>query len=353
MKGEFNLKIEERIFGKINETDIKTVTLTNKTGASITAMTYGATLLEWIAPDKNGHFANITIGLDNLEDYVLHRPFYGATVGRVAGRIAQGKFNLNGTDYQLEQNQNGNHLHGGMQGLDTKVWEYRVENSEDEASIIFTYTDPAESNNYPGTLDVEVTYTFTEENEWKVSYKATSDAPTLFNPTNHVYFNLHGNMTGTILDHELTIAADHFVELDDNTIPTGKKVTVEGTPFDFRQPTLIKQAAESDHPQTKEVAGLDHPFVLNHVENTIAASLYESESGRRIEMTTTEPVVIVFMHNGPSTFEYNGKPIPAYTGITLETQGYPDSINKDDFGNTVLRPSEIYKSQTIYKFSVE
>ncbi|MGP6146729.1 aldose epimerase family protein [Jeotgalibaca sp. A122] len=347
------MQIKEKVFGKINETDVIAITLTNTSGASITAMTYGATLLEWSAPDKDGSFANITIGLDNLDDYMLHRPFYGATIGRVAGRIAQGKFKLNEIDYQLEQNQNGNHLHGGAQGLDTKIWEYRVENNESQASIVFSYSDPAGSNHYPGNLNVEVIYTFTEENEWKINYKATADAPTLFNPTNHVYFNLHGNMKNTILDHELHIAADRFVELDDNTIPTGNKVSVAGTPFDFRQPTFTKQATESDHPQAKAVAGLDHPFILNHSKNKVAARLYEGTSGRCIEMTTTEPVVVVFMHNGPSAFTYNGSAIPAYTGITLETQGYPDSINKNDFGNTVLNPGETYESQTIYKFSVE
>lgn len=347
------MQIEERVFGKVNETDITAITLTNKSGASITAMTYGATLLEWQAPDKNGTLANITIGLDSLDDYVNNRPYYGATIGRVAGRIAEGKFVLNGTDYQLEANDHGNHLHGGVHGLDTKIWDYRLENKDDEAKIIFSYKDEAGENQYPGTLTVEVIYTFTEENEWKINYRATTDAPTLFNPTNHVYFNLNGNMVGTILDHELFVNADEFVELNDNTIPTGNKVSVSGTPFDFRQPTFTKQAPESDHPQTKAVAGLDHPFVLKQANGEPHASLYSKESGRRIEMSTTEAVVVVFMHNGPSAFNYQGEPLPAYAGITLETQNYPDAINQTNFGNIVLQPGDTYTSETVYKFSID
>ncbi|WP_373782179.1 aldose epimerase family protein [Jeotgalibaca porci] len=347
------MKITERVFGKLNDKDVMAITLENKSGASITATTFGATLLEWSAPDKNGNFANITIGLDNLDDYVNNRPFYGATIGRVAGRIADGKFELNGKKYQLAQNNNGNHLHGGVDGLDTKVWDYKVEEDETEARIIFTYQDPADSNDYPGALSVTVIYTFNDENEWKITYKATTDASTLYNPTNHVYFNLNGDMEGTILEHDLYVNAEKFVELNDNTIPTGNKVAVDGTPFDFRTPTQTKQATESDHPQTKAVSGLDHPFVLNAGENDISASISDQKSGRRIEMTTTEPIVVVFMHNGPSGFEYKGKKFPAYVGITLESQGYPDAINHDDFGNTILNPGETYLSETVYKFSIE
>lgn len=347
------MHITEHVFGKMNEIEIKAITLKNKTGAAITATNYGATLLEWLAPDREGNFVNITLGLDNLDDYVSYRPYYGATIGRVAGRITGGTFTLNNTQYQLEQNQNGNHLHGGLQGLDTKIWDYRVENGEDEASIIFSLTDPEGSNAYPGTLQVEVTYTFTEDNEWKVSYQATSDAPTLFNPTNHVYFNLNGEWDTNILNHELFINADSFVELNANTIPTGHKLPVAGTPFDFREPTLAKQATESNHPQTKQVGGLDHPFVLNKADQAVHASLYEETSGRCIEMVTSEPVVVVFMHNGPSEFDYKGKKIPAYAGITLETQNYPDAINQEGFGNIVLNPGETYRSETVYKFSIK
>ena len=347
------MKIEEKLFGVFNNQDVNAITLTNSQGVSITAIPYGAHIIDWTVPDKNGQFDNIVIGLDNLDDYVNHRPFYGATVGRIAGRIAKGKFTLDGKDYTLPVNTSGNHLHGGPKGLDAVLWNYRTEQTDDRAAIIFSYVDPAGANDFPGTLTVEVAYTLTEDNEWMVSYKATTDEPTLFNPTNHVYFNLHGDLEQTILDHSLFIKADHFIELNEKTIPTGQLPAVDGTPFDFRDAAPLAQAIESDHPQTTAVKGLDHPFVLNHDSEGPDAVIFHKENGRRIVMTTDQPSVVVFMHNGPASVEVNGKAVQAYAGLTLETQGFPDAINHDAFGNTVLRPGETFVSTTTYQFELE
>lgn len=347
------MHIKERLFGKTAGKEVMAITLTNRSGASITAMTYGASLLEWSVPDKAGKFDNITLAFDNLDDYVTHRPFYGATVGRVAGRIAHGSFEMDGDPYQLETNQETNHLHGGNSGLDTKVWDYQTEQDDQEARIIFSYLDAEGSNRYPGNLKIQVTYTFTEDNEWKIDYQAETDAPTLFNPTNHVYFNLHGTVSKTILDHQLFVDADRFVELNEQSIPTGRRPDVAGTPFDFRTARLTSQATESTHSQTLQVSGLDHPFVLNHDANRLDASLYDPQSGRKITMKTSEPVVVIFMHNGASPLKIANNPIPAYAGITLETQDYPDAINQAHFGSIVLRPGETYRSETTYSFHIE
>ena len=348
------MKIEEKLFGRFENKEVKAITLTNSKGVSITAIPYGAHIIDWTVPDKDGNFDNIVLGLSNLDDYVAHRPFYGATVGRVAGRIADGRFSLDGKEYNLPANNSGNHLHGGPKGLDAVLWNYKTSKTEDEATITFSYVDEAGSNNYPGTLTVEVQYTLTEENEWKITYSAETDEATLFNPTNHVYFNLHGDVEKDILDHSLYVNADSFIELNDNTIPTGNLQPVDGTPFDFRDAAPLAQATESDHPQTVAVKGLDHPFVLNHEGNEPDAILLDKDNGRRIIMKTDQPSIVVFMHNGASdTVKINNQPIQAYAGVTLETQGFPDAINQKNFGNTVLRPGEKYFSETTYQFHLD
>ena len=345
------MQVHEEIFGMWNNQEVPVITLTNSKDVSIKAIPYGAHLIEWSVPDKNGNFDNITLGLDDLEEYTEVRPYYGATVGRVAGRINSGMFTLDGVEYKLEQNLNGHHLHGGLEGLDTKLWDYKVTQSEEEASIIFSYEDRDGENGYPGTLSIEVTYTLTEQNEWKIAYRATTDAPTLFNPTNHVYFNLHGDATRTIMDHSLYVNADQFVELGEGTIPSGNVLPVDETPFDFREAAPVQQTIDSDHPQTQLVNGLDHPFVLNQDDKGPDAIILDQESGRTIKMWTDQPVVVIYTHNGPQAgVTIDGNEVGAYAGITLETQGYPDAINIPNFGNIILRPGEEFRSETIYQF---
>lgn len=342
------MQIFEEIFGTWNNQEIPIITLTNNNDVSIKAIPYGAHIVEWSVPDKDGNFDNITLGLENLSDYTANRCMYGATVGRVAGRIKDAAFTLDDMHYDVDKNWNGHQLHGGAISIDAKVWDYRTEKNDDEASVTFTYTDPDGMNGYPGNLHIEVTYTLTEADEWKITYRASTDKPTLFNPTNHVYFNLHGNVEKTILDHDLYVDADRYVELSETVLPTGEVLAVDGTPFDFRKTASLQQITD-DHPQTNMVNGLDHPFVLNEATDEPSIILSEKTSGRTIKMWTDQPTTVIYTHNGPQ--ENLG--VPVHAGITLETQGYPDAINHEHFGNIILRPGEEYHSETIYQFSLK
>lgn len=345
------MKTSEKIVGQVDGKDIVAYTLTNKNGVSLTAMTYGATVTDITVPDKDGNRKNIILAPDSLDDYVTHRPYYGATIGRVAGRIANGKFALDGKHYHLIQNEGTNQLHGGPAGLDTLVWDAAVQTSANESSIRFTTTDPDGSNGYPGNLAIAVTYTLTANNEWKVAYRATTDQTTLFNPTNHVYFNLSGDATKPILQHELQLNSSSFAELGEANIPTGTLLPVEGTPFDFRTGGKLAVAAEMNHPQTQKANGFDHPFVLEHFNKEPDAVLSDAESGISVKMHTDQDCVVIFMHNGAiDTYTIDGKPVIQYAGITMETQALPDAINQADFGNIVLHPDEIYRAETAYHF---
>lgn len=348
------MQISQKKFGMFHNQEVPAITLMNKNGISITAIPFGASIIEWNVPDKKGRFDNIVLGFNQLDEYVQNRPYYGATVGRVAGRISQGMFSIDGKSYQVSQNENGNHLHGGFQGLDTKLWNFETKKRAHEASIIFSCEDKNGSNGYPGNITVEVTYTLTDENEWKVAYSASTDQPTLFNPTNHVYFNLHEDISKNILDHQLFVNADTYAELGENNNPTGRLLCVEDTPFDFRKTAPVSQSTESEHPQAKKVKGLDHPFVLNSKTDQLDASIFDEETGRKIEMTTDQAAVVIFLHNGKAEgYTLNGQPIEAYAGITLETQALPDAINQKDFGDIILRPGNPYTSETVYRFVLE
>lgn len=345
------MQITEKPFGKLDGQDITAITLRNESGFALTAINYGATLIAWDTPDKDGQFRNIVLGFDNWDDYAQNHTYYGATIGRIAGRIGKGRFTLDGKDYQLETNQKGNHLHGGIRGLDQLVWDYELREGDTEASILFRCTDPDGSNGYPGQLEVEVLYTLTESSEWRLEYHARSDQPTLFNPTNHTYFNLSREAGRDIREHQLLVDANRVAELDETLLPTGTFLEVTGTPFDFREPVPIRQAAEGDHPQLELAGGgLDHPFLLNHSDG-FDVVLADPDSGRSIRMKTDRDAVVIYTHNaGSDDYLIGGQPVPVYAGIALETQTLPDAINQEGFGNIVLRPGEEFFSRTSYQF---
>ncbi|EXJ23585.1 Aldose 1-epimerase [Alkalibacterium sp. AK22] len=350
------MKISSDFYGKYENKDIKEYTLTNTQGVSISAIPFGAVLTKIVTPDKRGNRAAITLNVDNIEDMINYRPFYGAVIGRTAGRIAQGKFQLSGRTVHVDTNEGGNQLHGGPQGLDTQLWaiETEVEADGSAGRLIFRYNSPAGENGFPGNMEIKVTYTLTETNDWIIDYSASTDARTPFNPTHHVYFNLTGDVSQSVLNHELKLNSQQFAPLTQDNLPTGKLENTEGTPFDFSEAKSVGEAVLSAHPQIKPLNGLDHPFVIKkNGKNKVDGSLYDPMSGREVQFQTDRDSVVIFTHNEAiNDFSIEGRPVRQYAGITLETQQLPDALNQPGFGNIVLEPGETYQSRTIYSFGL-
>ncbi len=348
------MEIKKELFGNLPDgTRIDVFTLTNSQGLSAKVITYGATLISLKTPDRNGKFADIVLGHKNLENYIKREtnPYFGSTIGRYANRIARGRFVLDGKEFKLSINDGENHLHGGTNGFDRKVWKSEPFREEKAVGVKFTYFSRDGEEGYPGNLTCSVTYRLTEENELILNYFAITDKPTHVNLTNHSYFNLKGEGNGTILDHELLINAEHFTPVDKELIPTGEIKPVKGTPWDFTEPKIIGKYID------KVEGGYDHNFVLKGGEKELklATRLYEPESGRMLEIFTTEPGIQFYSGNflDGSITGKSGKPYPKYGGLCLETQHFPDSPNKPHFPSTVLRPGEKYESLTVYKFSIK
>lgn len=335
---------------------IRSFRLENKNGMAVRLTNYGATVTEIKTPDRNGAFADVVLGYDSVEDYInaVDRPYFGAIVGRYGNRIAKGKFTLDGEEYELATNNGENHLHGGMMGFDKVVWD--VQPLSDD-SIRFSYLAKDMEEGYPGNLSIAVTYTLTDENELKIDYRATTDKATPVNLTNHSYFNLAGEGSSTILNHELMLNANAFTPVDAGLIPTGEVRPVKGTPFDFRSAKTIGRDIGIENKQFEYGLGYDHNWVLNKETDglTLAATLYEPQSGRFMEVFTEEPAIQFYCGNfldGRLTGK-SGRPYAHRSGMCLETQHYPDSPNHSDFPSTILRPGETYVTETVYRFSVK
>ncbi len=323
------------------------------TNGKLTAkvMTYGAILTELHVPDRNGKLADVVLGFDSLDRYLAGHPHFGATTGRVANRIAKGRFTLDGTEYKLAINNGPNSLHGGLKGFDKKIWKAEDVSGPAGAAVKLSYFSPDGEEGFPGNLAVSVTYTVTPDNELKIDYTATTDKATPINLTNHSYFNLAGPASGPILDHELMLAADQYTAADDTLIPTGEIKPVSGTPLDFTKPTPI--GARFDQ-LSGDPRGYDHNYVLRGEGKSpaLGARVYEPGSGRVLEMYTTEPGVQLYTANFlDGSIKGKGAVYNRYQGFCLEAQHYPDSIHHDNFPSTVLRPGEKYTQTTIYKFS--
>lgn len=345
------MKVESSVFGKLADgTEIKIYSLSNSKGMVAKVTDYGAILTELWVPDRNGKAGNVVLGFDNLDRYVKGHPFFGATTGRVANRIAKGKFTLEGKDYTLAVNNGPNHLHGGVKGFDKRVWQSRVMRGlSREASVEFTYTSPDGEEGYPGELKTTVVYTLTDDNELRIDYTATTDAPTIVNLTNHSYFNL--GESGSILDHVLTINADRYTATDATLIPTGELAPVQGTGLDFTAPHRIGERISGYMDFAK---GYDHNFVLNSGGKaySMAAKVEEPKSGRVMETWTTEPGIQLYCgnHLDGSLTGVGGVVYKQHTGFCLETQHFPDSVNQPAFPSVVLRPGQKFKSTTAYRF---
>jgi aldose 1-epimerase len=328
--------------------------LTNRNGVTIKATNYGGKVISLMVPDRNGIMDDVVLGYDAVTDYLHGNPFFGAIIGRFANRIANGRFELNGKAYQLAINNRNNSLHGGSGGFHNVLWKTE---SVTEKRIQFTYYSPDGEEGFPGNVEVRATYELSDENEFVISYQASTDRVTLVNLSHHSFYNLAGAGNGDILNHKMTIYADRFCPIDENLIPTGKLVDIAGTPFDFRQPTKIGEHIEETNDQIRLANGYDHNWVLNKINNdlTLAASVYEPISGRAMEVFTTEPGLQFYSGNflDGSDIGKAGKKYDYRSAFCLEPQHFPDSPNHPNFPSTVLKPGDIYQQKTIYKFSVE
>ncbi|MFA6598022.1 MAG: aldose epimerase family protein [Ignavibacteriaceae bacterium] len=353
--------VEKKIFGKLSDgQEVNVYTLKNANGMEAKIIDYGATVVSLTAPDKNGKYEDVVLGYDSLDGYVKDKAYFGSIVGRYGNRIGKGKFNLDGKEYQLSINNGENHLHGGTEGFNKKVWTVihtDVVEALGSASITLNYKSKDGEEGYPGTVELTVKYTLTKDNELSINYIATTDKKTILNPTHHSYFNLSGNMHKTILDHEVMIDADKFTPVDVGLITTGAFAEVAKTPMDFRVPKKVGKEVDADFEQLKLADGYDHNWALNKAPNQLLkfASVYEPVSGRLMEVSTDQPGVQFYSGNflDGSVKGKNGVMYARRTGLCLETQLYPDSPNKPEWPSPILEPGKVYNQTTVYKFSAK
>ena len=349
--------ISKKEFGKTADgRPVEIYTLTNGRAVEAAIITYGGAVVSLKVPDKSGKLGDVVLGYDSIADYEKHTAFFGALIGRYGNRIGKGKFSIDGKEYSLATNNGENHLHGGINGYDKVVWKARPSTDSSGANLELTYLSPDREEGYPGTLNIKVVYTLTENNELKIVYSATTDKATVVNLTHHSYFNLAGAGNNSILDHVLTLNASRFTPTDAGSIPSGELRSVQGTPFDFRKPHSMGERINDDDEQLKFGKGYDHNWVLDKKGKalTSAATVYEKTTGRVMEVLTTEPGIQFYSGNflDGSIKGKDGQDYPRRSGFCLETQHYPDSPNKKKFPSTVLLPGQRYSQTTIYRFSV-
>ncbi|MBZ5752820.1 aldose epimerase family protein [Metabacillus rhizolycopersici] len=341
------MKLTQSPFGD----EVLLFTIENDNGVILEVSNYGARIVNLFVPTDSGR-ENIVLGFDSIEDY-KKETYYGATIGRVAGRIKNGEFSLDESLYKTSVNQSGNTLHGGNLGFDEKIWDYEVNETDQSASIIFSTNSPDGENGFPGNLEVSVTYTLDNLNIWSVGYQAKSDKDTIFNPTNHVYFNLTGHPSNPIDDHSLQIFSEEFAPVNADTTVTGEKRSVIGTPYDFRTQKKLKSTFESSDAEVKKVRGIDHPFFLTCSSlYQIAAKLISPDEKIKVEVYTENPTIVVYTANNVEGVPLmHGEKLIQHGGITFETQVAPGAIEFENFGDIILLADEIYASQTKYKIS--
>ena len=349
------MKITNTVFGHLAGKEVVEYVIENDNGMIIKALNYGAIVTSVEMKDTEGKTENISLGFRTLEEYVAYSPYFGAHIGRVAGRIAEGHFEIDGETFHVDKNAGNNQLHGGKDNFSKKIWDVEMCTLENKASLIFRSVSPDGENGYPGTLKATTTYTLTNQDEWIIDYYAETDKPTLYNPTNHIYFNLTGSVQNTILDHQLFINSHTYAPIGKDSLPTGEILPSAGTVFDLTTAAPIRRAAESGAEQIKQAKqGYDHPFLLSHVKDKPDAILSDEKSGRSVHLYTEAEAVVVYSGNKlKGNFEIDGHPVQKYGGVALEAQALPDAIHYQNFGETVLRPEIPFNSQTIYKFIVE
>ena len=336
---------------------VEVFTLSNDNDMTVKILNYGGVITSITIPDKNGNCGEVTLGYDHLEGYLDKTPYFGAIVGRYGNRIANGEFMINGLKYTLVKNNGPHHLHGGTIGFDKVMWTAKEINMKGIAGVELEYLSGDMEEGYPGNLRTIVVYTLNNANKLKIDYMAETDKPTHINLTNHTYFNLKDGGATPHLGHIMQINADYITRVDKTLIPTGELWPVGGTPFDFRQPTPIGDRIDADHEQIKYGGGYDHNFVINGEAGQLrwCARVFETTSGRRLEVLTTEPGVQFYTGNflDGTISGIGGRVYHRRHGFCLENQHYPDSPNKPEFPSTLLHPGQHYHSTTIFKFSWE
>ena len=346
--------VRKELLGNHNGSEVYLFTLTNKSGNVLKVTNYGAKIVRIEIPDKNGLKDNVTLGSETLESILKGDMFGGAIVGRYANRIADGKFTIDGVEYNLPVNNKPNTLHGGRNGWFSKVWNEEILKTNKQPAVRFWYVSPDMEEGFPGTVTIEVTYTWTNKNEIIIDYIASTDKKTVINVTNHAYFNLHGAGKGYIFDHILSLQASAFTPFNATKIPTGEIRPVKGTPFDFTVPHSIGEKIGETYENTV-LDGYDHNFVLDNKEK-VDATVYDPVSGRIMEVLTDQPGMQFYSGSGmmwKKTAGTGNTPANTRSGFALETQHFPDSPNQPGFPSTVLIPGEKFKSRTIYRFSVK
>lgn len=341
----------KEIFGKLSDgREISLFTLKNKNGMEIRVSDYGAVLVNVFVPDKNGEKRDVVLGYDNPQGYENGDKFFGAIVGRSANRIGGACFTLNGKTYRLEKNDHDNNLHSGMDFYNKRIWQVK---EADDSHVIFLLHSPDMDQGYPGAVDIEVTYTLTEDNGVNIHYHAVPAADTILNLTNHSYFNLDGEGTGTVLEQKVWINADTYTPADKASIPTGEIIPVAGTPMDFRAGKLLGEEIDSSYEALKLGGGYDHNWVLNGSGLRKAAELLSGQSGIKMEVYTDLPGMQVYTANFlEDDHGKNGHTYGRRSAVCFETQYFPDAVNKEQFASPVVSAGEIYETETRYCFSV-
>lgn len=351
-RGGIDMKCTSKPFGTTKGgEDVVAYTMTNKKGSLITVLNYGGTIQRMQMPDKNGTIEDVVLGFDTIKDYEEQGTYFGCIIGRVAGRLSNAAFEIEGEHYQLNNNEGANNLHSGPVGLDKRIWHVAERMNVDSCELMLSHTSPHLDQGFPGTLDMVVTYKFDEDDCLKISYKASTDIPTILTLTNHSYFNLTGDSSKNIENNRMCIPADQVMVLREDAMPTGL-AKVENTPFDFRQEKLIGQDIDADDENIKNGGGYNHAFILNKDEGEVIV-VKDAESGRQLTIETTEACVVCYTANGLKAGMnlYGDKTSVVRGAVCLETQYYPDAINQDCVPSAILRPGEVYRQWTTYQFS--
>lgn len=341
--------------GNIEGQDVQMYVLTNDKGVEVTVINYGAKIVSLSVPDRKGEFVDVVLGHNSLDEYLRsEEPFFGAVCGRTGNRIANGKFTLDGITYQLATNNGPNNLHGGVKGFNAIVWDAKQIDSQ---TLELRYLSKDGEEGFPGNLHVKMVYRLTDDNAFEITYEATTDKATILNLTNHSYFNLSGEGDSNISDHLLTIYASKYLPADETLIPLGKPEKVEGTPFDFLTAHPIGERIDDKSDQLLFGKGYDLNFILDKEDGklNLAVECSSPKSGIELKIYTTEPGVQMYTSNWLSGNLYgkHGHRYPARSAVCFETQHFPDSINKPEYPSVILRPEEVFRSKTVYAFSIK